>query len=92
MIKSIRHKGLKAFYETGSKAGINADHANKINLFLSMLAVTDRVDNLQSPVLRLHQLKGDMKGHWAVDVSGAWRITFKFINGEAIDVNYVQYH
>lgn len=92
MIKSIRHKGLREYYETGSKAGINADHANKIRLFLSVLSVTESIDNLRSPALRLHLLKVDMKGHWAVDVSGAWRITFKFINGEAIDVDCVQYH
>ena len=92
MIKSIRHKGLKEFYETGSKAGINANHANSIHLFLSMLSVTESIGNLRSPALKLHLLKGDMKGHWAVDVSGAWRITFKFVNGEAADVDYVQYH
>ena len=44
------------------------------------------------PGYRLHPLKGKMKGHYAVSVSGNWRVTFRFKDGAAVDVDYVDYH
>lgn len=44
------------------------------------------------PGFRLHKLSGDMDGHYAVSVSGNWRVTFRFENGRAIEVNYLDYH
>lgn len=44
------------------------------------------------PGFRLHPLKGALKGHYAVSVSGNWRVTFRFEDGDAIDVDYIDYH
>jgi proteic killer suppression protein len=41
---------------------------------------------------RIHPLKGDYQGFWAVTVSGSWRIVFRFEEGDAFDVDYVDYH
>jgi toxin HigB-1 len=39
-----------------------------------------------------HPLKGDLKNHWAVTVSGNWRLTFAFEGTDAILVDYQDYH
>lgn len=44
------------------------------------------------PGFRLHELKGSGRGQWAVSVSGNWRVTFRFEDGSAIDVDYLDYH
>ncbi|HDO34344.1 MAG TPA: hypothetical protein ENH08_04405 [Chromatiales bacterium] len=44
------------------------------------------------PGFRLHPLKGELKGHYAVSVSGNWRVTFRFEQGRAVDVDYADYH
>ncbi len=92
MIKSFRHKGLERFSRTGGKAGINPVHAGTIGDVLTALEAAERVTDLGAPGFRLHELKGAQKGRWSVRVSGAWRITFGFTEGSAIDVDYEQYH
>ena len=47
---------------------------------------------MRLPGFRLHELKGSLKGHWAVSVSGNWRVTFRFEDGAAVDVDYLDYH
>jgi len=86
MIRSFLHKGLQSYFESGSTAGIPAAHAKKIGLRLQMIEQL----NLQS--LRLHQLKGDRAGIWSVRVTGNWRITFRFEDGDAYILNYEDYH
>jgi len=44
------------------------------------------------PGWKLHALKGDLQGHWAVNVSGNWRLTFMFEGEDAILVDYQDYH
>ena len=92
MIKSIRHKGLRRFYETGSTAGIKAVHTKRIRLQLTALDTAAKIDDMDIPGFRLHPLKGDRKGQWAVSVSGNWRITFEFRDGNVYLVNYEDYH
>ena len=92
MIKSIRHKGLRRFYETDSTAGIKAVHAKRIRLQLTALDTAAKIDDMDIPGFRLHPLKGDRKGQWAVSVSGNWRITFEFRDGNVYLVNYEDYH
>jgi proteic killer suppression protein len=92
MIKSFRHKELKKFYETGSVAGINPSHRQKIRIRLAALDTATTVEDMDLPGFRLHPLKGDKKGLWAIDVSRNWRITFEFIDGNAYIVNYEDYH
>lgn len=92
MIKSFVHKGLKLFFETGSTAGINAQHAKKIQTRLSMLNGAKQVGDMDLKSFRLHPLIGNKKGLWSVAVTGNWRITFEFIDGDAFVVNYEDYH
>jgi len=92
MIKSFRHKGLERFFETGSVAGINPSHRQKIKFRLAALDTAVTVEDMNLPGFRLHSLKGDKQGLWAVDVSKNWRITFEFVDGNAYVVNYEDYH
>ena len=92
MIISFRHKGLEAFYRTGSTKGIQAAHATKLEMILVMLDAAAKPQELNLPALRLHSLKGDLKGHWAVSVSGNWRVTFRFVGADVELVNYQDYH
>ena len=92
MIKSFRHKGVENFYRTGSKAGIQPNHAENLKEQLFMLDNARSVADLNVPGWRLHRLSGDLRGHWAIRVSGNWRLTFKFEAEDAILVDYQDYH
>lgn len=92
MIKSFKHKGLQKYFESGSIAGIQAAHQQKIRMRLVALDTAISIDDINLPGFRLHQLKGDKQGLWAIDVSKNWRITFKFIEGDVYIVNYEDYH
>ena len=92
MIKSFRHKGLQRFFETGSKAGIQAAHAQRLRLQLFALDQAVRPEDLSAPAWRLHPLRGDLKGLWAVTVHGNWRIVFTFEGADAVLVDYLDYH
>jgi len=92
MIKNFIHKGLEKFFTTGNKAGIQARHEKRIRLILAQLNQAKTVEDMNIPTLALHQLKGNRKGIWAVTVQANWRITFRFIKGDAEIVNYEDYH
>jgi toxin HigB-1 len=91
MIKSFRHKGLKKLYNTGSKQGILPEHAARLRIILARLDASSSSEDMNLPGLALHQLKGSLKGFWSVSVSGNWRVIFRFENGNALDVDYVDY-
>ncbi len=92
MIKSFAHKGLKKFFISGSTAGIQAIHADRVRLILAQLQQARTIKDMDIPSLRLHQLKGQQKGIWSVTVQANWRITFRFTEGDAEVVNYEDYH
>lgn len=92
MILSYRHKGLKKFAETGSKAGIQARHAERLRRLLTALNVANSPEDMNAPGSNLHSLNGDLEGHWSVSVSGNWRLTFSFEGADAILVDYQDYH
>jgi proteic killer suppression protein len=92
MIKSFKHKGPKKFFETGSVVGVNPDHRQKLRFRLAALDTATVIDDLDLPGFRLHPLKGEKQGLWAIDVSKNWRITFEFMDGNAYIVNYKDYH
>ena len=92
MIKSFQHKGLEAFFFTGSKAGIQPAHAKRLRLQLAKLDTAKDQEDMRFSGWKLHPLYGDHAGHWAVWVNGNWRLTFTFDNGDAILVNYQDYH
>ncbi|MEZ4712727.1 MAG: type II toxin-antitoxin system RelE/ParE family toxin [Caldilineaceae bacterium] len=92
MIKSFKHKGLRRFFETGSLAGIQANHVNRLRMQLAALDTAQTIDDMDVPGFRLHPLKGERIGIWSISVSGNWRITFEFVEGHAYIVNYEDYH
>jgi proteic killer suppression protein len=92
MIKSFNHKGLKRFFTTGSTAGINSEHAARLEDRLQALHTAVVIDDMDLPGWKLHPLKGDRLELWAVNVSGNWRVVFKFVDGQAYVVNYEDYH
>ena len=92
MIKSFKHKGLRLFYETGSTKGIQSKHAEKLRFHLVALDTAFEIDDLDIPGYQLHSLKGNRKGTWAISVSGNWRLTFEFADGNVYILNYEDYH
>lgn len=89
MILIFRHKGLERFFRTGSKAGIQAHHANRLRIMLTRLDVSKRPEDMDAPGWKLHPLSND---HWSVWVSGNWRLTFRFVGEDAELVDYLDYH
>jgi toxin HigB-1 len=92
VIKSFRHRGIEQFFKKGSKAGIQSKHAERLRRQLFALDNATSPRDMNAPGWRLHPLKGEMEGHWSVDVSGNWRLTFAFEGGDAILVDYQDYH
>jgi proteic killer suppression protein len=92
MIKSFRHKGLETLFLAGKTKGVRPDHVNRLRVILARLHASEGPGDMALPGLRLHPLKGDMKGFWAVSVSGNWRVVFRFDAKDAHDVDYLDYH
>jgi len=92
MIQSFRHKGLAKFFATGSRAGIQAAHADRLRLILAALNAAVAPSDMGLPGLKLHPLRGTRSGTWSVSVSGNWRVTFRFSGKDAVDVDYEDYH
>lgn len=92
VIKSFCHKGLQAFFEKGTKSGIQAVHAAKLARQLARLDAAQRPEDMNLPGWRLHPLKGNLKRHWAVMVDGNWRMTFTFDGTDVVLVDYQDYH
>ena len=92
MIQTFSHKGLERFYRTGKKMGIAPSHAVRLGDILAILNSAAVAGDMNFPGARLHALKADMSGHHAVNVSGSWRVTFRFEQGDTYEVDYKQYH
>lgn len=91
MIKSFNHKGLQIFFETGSVRGIRADHAKKIKIILTLLNQISDIEEIQN-LWQCHQLKGNRLDTWSLRVSGNWRLTFEFTDGDVCILDYEDYH
>ncbi|NCC53702.1 MAG: peptidase [Spartobacteria bacterium] len=92
MIGNIRHKGLKRLHERGDRSKVPADHAEKLENILFLLDTALVVEALDLPGFRLHPLTGDLKGFWSIAVRANWRVIFRFEQGQALDVDLVDYH
>ncbi|HES76072.1 MAG TPA: Killer protein [bacterium] len=92
MIQSFRHKGLRKFYETGSSAGIQPQHAPRLRVMLTSLDTALSIEDMDIPGFRLHALKGSENGRWSIWVNGNWRMTFEFREGHAYILDYEDYH
>ena len=91
-ITNFKHKGLRNFFESGSKSGIQSSHAKKIGRVLDRLNAATEAKDMNAPGYDFHPLKGDLRGFYSVHVNGNWTIIFRFENGEASDVDLVDYH
>jgi proteic killer suppression protein len=83
VIKSFKHKGLRRFYETGNKSGIQAKPAARLRLQLAALDTARVTDDMD---------KGRARNRWSIWVSGNWRLTFEFRDGNAYVLDYEDYH
>ena len=92
MIQSFRHKGLKHFFESGNSSKIQPAHRKRIRLILTVLHAAKEVKDMNYPGANLHRLSGEFKEFWAVNVSGNWRIIFRLEDGDAYEVDYLDYH
>lgn len=92
MIKSFRNKGLRLFFTDSDCRGIDSKHADRIQRQLDRLDMAVKPEDMNLPGYDFHRLKGDRKGTFAISVSGNWRITFAFADGDATDVNLEDYH
>ncbi|MFH1635493.1 MAG: type II toxin-antitoxin system RelE/ParE family toxin [Chloroflexota bacterium] len=92
MIESFRHKGLEDFHYDATKKGIQPKHANKLADILDVLDASTIPQNLNFPGSGLHRLHPQKENRWAVKVSGNWRITFRFEDGDVYEVDYEDYH
>ena len=92
MIRTLRHRGLKRLYERGDSSKVRADQAERIALALADLDDAAKPSDLDLPGYQLHPLKGDLKGFWSISISANWRMIFRFQEGDAYDVDLVDYH
>ena len=92
MIRSIRHKGLKRLYENDDPCGVIAEHVSKLRDILARLDAASTVADMDLPGFRLHPLKGEFRGLWAVTVRANWRVIFRFAERDVLDVDYLDYH
>ena len=71
---------------------MRSDQAGRITLALADLDSASKPVDLDLPGYRLHRLRGHLKEYWSISISGNWRITFRFEEGDVYDVDLVDYH
>ena len=92
MIQSIRHKGLRQYFEQGKTSGIQHNHAKRLRMQLAILDTAQKIDDVNISGFYLHQLKGQDKNRWLIRVSGNWRLTFEFRDNDVYVLDYEDYH
>jgi proteic killer suppression protein len=92
VIRSIRHKGLKRLHEDDDSRGVNAEHLEKLRDILARLDAAGDISDMDMPGFRLHPLKGELSGLWVVTVRANWRVIFRIVKGDVMDVDYIDYH
>ena len=92
MIRSIRHKGLNRLYQDDDPRGVMQKHAEKLRDILARLDAASKAEDMNLPGFRLHRLQGSRRDFWSVSVHTNWRIIFRFVEGDATDVDYLDYH
>ena len=92
MIRTFRHRGLRRLFQDADASKVRADQVQRIADALAHLDTAAPPTDVDLPGYRLHPLKGDLKGYWSIAISGNWRIIFRFEDGNAFDVDLVDYH
>jgi proteic killer suppression protein len=92
MIRTVRHQGLKRLFERDDRSRVDARFVAKVRRVLFLLHSATVPEDMNQPGFVLHPLRGDLRGFWSVRVSGNWRVIFRFEDGDAFDVDLVDYH
>jgi len=92
VIKKFRNKGLRRFFEDDDGSKLPPEMLERIRLILSTLHAAQEIEGMNVPGFNLHPLKGELKGFWSVTIHANWRIIFKFEDGNAFDVDFIDYH
>ena len=92
MVQTFKHRGLKLYFETGNPKGVAADAAKKIQIRLNVLNRAKELRDIGLPGFAFHPLKGDRSGEYAINVTGNYRMTFRFDGGDVFDLNLEDYH
>jgi proteic killer suppression protein len=83
---------LERFFTQDDVSGINPQFASKLRRMLTALNDSNGPQGMNIPNYRLHPLRGDRKGQWAVWISSNWRLVFEFEDQDAVNVQLVDYH
>ena len=92
MIGTIKHKGLRRLHERNDRSAIRPDMVDKVRKILSALEAAERADEMNIPMFRFHPLTGNRRDTYSVTVKANWRVTFRFQDGTAYDVDLEDYH
>ena len=92
MISSFKHTGLRESFETNSKRGVPPEVSTRLRDRLDAIDAAATLEDIALPHFGLHELKGGRTGTWAVKVNKNWRMTFRFADGDASEVNFEDYH
>jgi proteic killer suppression protein len=92
-IRSFRHKGLRELFDSDRSRSIRPDQIKRLRRALSVLNTAATLEEMKAfPGWRLHPLAGDLKGFWSISITGNWRLIFRFVDGDASDLDLVDYH
>ena len=83
---------MRRFFERGDESRIRAGHRTTVRDILARLNAAAGPEDMDLPGFKLHPLKGEHKGFWAVTVRANWRVIFRFEAQDAVDVDYLDYH
>ena len=92
MLRSFRHRGLRRLSEREDVRRLPADQVERISLVLADLESAREPADMNVPGYRLHRLRGDLREFWSVSISANWRLIFRFEEGDAYDIDLVDYH
>jgi proteic killer suppression protein len=94
VIRNIRHKGLRKFWQSGDTAGIDARLEKRLQVRLDVMDAATQLSQLDRAGWNLHELKGSRTGTWSLCVNGPWRLTFQWDDAteECSDIDLEQYH
>lgn len=92
MIKTVKNKALRKYIFDGDKSKINPKHLTRINQVVSVLHSAKSINSIALPGMNLHSLKGELENYWSVSITGNYRLTFKFENGDIFELDYIDYH
>ena len=93
MIRSWRNSATRKVWDGGTPNQLRGvDIETAIELLVALNAAKSLADLSPLKSVGLHKLKGDRKGQWAMTINQRWRICFTYRNGDAYDVEIVDYH